>query len=202
MIILGLTGSIAMGKSTAGALLESFGVPVHEADVAARGAAHLLPEAFPEQEYPQLYPKGGGAALDRKALARLVFQDQDEAARLEALIHPHVRAAQARFIAHHQRAGTRLIALDIPLLFETGADAFVDYTLVITAPPFLQRARALRRPGMDEALFAAILARQWPDKDKCAAADFVVHSGQGRAAMAKELRQMIERILTPCVKSS
>lgn len=191
MITLGLTGSMAAGKSTAGALLEAMGVPVHEADAAARAAAHLLPAAFPAARYPSIYRRG---TLDRRALACLALTDPAEAARLEALIHPHVRAAQARFLVRHRRAGARMVALDVPLLFETGADALVDATVVVTAPPFLRRARALARPGVDAALFAAVEARQMPERTKCARADFVVPSGAGRAALARGLAVLVGRL--------
>ena len=184
-LVLGLTGSIGMGKSTVAAMFADLGVPVFDADAEVRrmqgpGGA-LLPAieaAFPGTTGP--------AGVDREALGAAVFGDAAALTRLEAIVHPAVRAAREAFLIEH--GGAPLVVFDIPLLFETGADAEVDATLVVSAPPEVQRARVLARPGMTPERFASILARQAPDAEKRARADHVIDTGcpldQTRAAVA------------------
>ncbi|MBC7160301.1 MAG: dephospho-CoA kinase [Porphyrobacter sp.] len=184
-LVLGLTGSIGMGKSTVAAMFADLGVPVFDADAEVRrmqgpGGA-LLPAieaAFPGTTGP--------AGVDREALGAAVFGDAAALTRLEAIVHPAVRAAREAFLIEH--GGAPLVVFDIPLLFETGADAEVDATLVVSAPPEMQRARVLARPGMTPERFASILARQMPDAEKRARADHVIDTGrpldQTRAAVA------------------
>lgn len=180
MFLLGLTGSIAMGKSTASHAFRCFGVPVFDADATvhrlfAPGGAVVAPvlAAFPDC-------MGTDGGVDRAALGRLVFDDPGALARLERIVHPLVRAEQGRFLGRAAAAGQRLVVLDIPLLFETGGDRQVDAVAVVSAPPFLQMQRALRRPGMTVARLAAIQARQMPDRAKRRRADFIIGSGLDR----------------------
>jgi dephospho-CoA kinase len=193
MIVLGLTGSIGMGKSTAGAVLRRARLPVHESDrvvhrLLARGGAAVAAVAA---EFPAVAQAG---AIDRPALARLVFADEQALLRLERIIHPLVRAAQHRFLAAAARRRERLVVLDIPLLFESGGDGRCDATLVVTAPAFLQRQRVMRRPHMDERRFAAVLKRQTPDAEKRRRADFIVLTGLDKRMTLRRLRQIV-RIL-------
>lgn len=204
MIVIGLTGSIAMGKSTAAAALERLGVPVHDADAEVHAllkpgseAYPALTAAFPYFSYPDLYArkkKGCAAEISREALGKLVFSKDKEREKLESVLHPYVRAAQSRFVRAQEKAGRTVVALDIPLLFETGADSRVDVTITVTAPAFLQEARAMKRPGMSARKLAAILRRQMPDGEKRARADYIVHSGLGRAYMMKELKIIVKEL--------
>ncbi|MER9546197.1 dephospho-CoA kinase [Mesorhizobium sp. M0437] len=176
MIVLGLTGSIGMGKSTAAKMFAEAGVPVHDSDEAvhrlyAGKAAPLVEAAFPGTTR--------SGAVDRAALAERVLGDAAALKRLEAIIHPLVRADADAFLAEHRAAGAPLAVLDIPLLFETGGRNRVDKVVVVTAPPEVQRARVLARPGMNEEKLASILARQVPDAEKRRRADFVIDTGQG-----------------------
>lgn len=171
MIVLGLTGSIGMGKSTAAKMFAEAGVPVHDSDEAvhrlyAGEAAPLVEAAFPGTTHD------GG--VDRSLLGKRVFGDPSALKKLEAIIHPLVRADADAFIARHRAAGAPLAVLDIPLLFETGSRDRVDKVVVMTAPADIQRERVLARPGMTEERFAAILARQVPDSEKRRLADFVI----------------------------
>jgi dephospho-CoA kinase len=180
MFILGLTGSIGMGKSTAAAMFRRLGVPVHDADAAvhrlmAPGGAAVGPvlAAFPEAA-----GKDGG--IDRRALGAVVFKDTAALHRLERILHPLVGADERRFLARAARRRAPLVVLDVPLLYETGGERRCDAVLVVTAPPFLQRARVMARPGMTEERLATILAKQTSDTAKRARAAFVVPTGFGR----------------------
>lgn len=209
MIIIGLTGSIAMGKSTAGSMLEYLGVPVHEADSEVHEllrygseAWYALAASFPYFKYPQIYGKrhfwnplkDTQRFLKRKELGKIVFENAEERRKLENILHPFVKKAQNRFISQKRSMGCDIVALDIPLLFETGADNRVDYTLNITATGFIQKSRVMARPGMTEKKVNSILERQMPDGEKSARADFVIHSGLGRAIMMKELKTVLIEI--------
>ncbi len=193
MIVLGLTGSIGMGKSTAARMLRGMGVPVHESDAAVHEllapggrAVAAVRQAFPKVENEQ-----GG--IDRAALGRIVFNDAARRKALESILHPMVVQAQRDFLKSHARRGTRLAVLDIPLLFETGADRRVDYTVVVTAPAFVQRARVLAR-GLTEDQFHARLATQLPDIEKRKRADFIVQTGRGMSHTRRELRQIVHKL--------
>ncbi len=193
MFVLGLTGGIAMGKSTAAAIFRSFSVPVFDADAAvhdllAPGGAAVAPvsAAFPGC----LLPAGG---IDRKALGRMVFEDPEQLAGLEAIVHPLVEAAQRRFLARCAAAGRRLIVLDIPLLYETGAERRVDAVVVVSAPAFLQAQRVLRR-GMAPDRLAAIRARQMPDVEKRRRADFVILTGLERRRAVAAIGAILDRV--------
>jgi dephospho-CoA kinase len=210
MIVIGLTGSIGMGKSAAGAMLESLGVPVHDSDRAVHAllfwdspAWGALKAAFPYYKYPQIYRtrwswglwRNGFSPIwrfiDRKALGKVVFAKDEDREKLEAVLHPFVQEGQRRFIAAQRAKGLKIVALDIPLLFETGAENRVDVTITVTAPAFIQHARVLARPGMTPKKLSSIMQRQMPDGEKRARSDFVVHSGLGRAQMMKELKQAL-----------
>jgi len=165
---LGLTGSIGMGKSTTAQMFRDLGVPVWDADA----AVHRLYQSEAVQPVGALCPDAvKDGRIDRAALKDWIARDPTALAKLEAVVHPLVAADRAAFIA---RADAPLVVLDIPLLFETGAD--VDGVLVVTAPPDMQRARVLARPGMDAAQFERILARQMPDAGKRVRADFVIET--------------------------
>jgi dephospho-CoA kinase len=188
MIILGLTGSIGMGKSTVAQMLRDAGVPVFDADAEVRamqgaGGAALaaIEAAFPGTTGPD--------GLDRQKLGEAVFADPAALARLEAIMHPRVRAAQEAFMAGH--AAEPIVALDVPLLFEKGGYQAVDATLVVSAPAEVQRARVLARPGMTPEKFDAILAKQMPDAEKRARADFVIDTG----CPLEETRAAVRRIV-------
>lgn len=174
MILLGLTGSIGMGKSTVAAMFAAEGVAVFDADAcvhALQGPGGALVEAI-EQAFPG---STGPAGVDRAALGAAVLGDDNAMKRLEAIVHPAVRAERERFLADH--ADAPMILFDIPLLFETGGEKAVDSVVVVSAPADIQRARVLARPGMTPHKLAAILARQMPDAEKVARADHVIPTG-------------------------
>ncbi len=176
MIRLGLTGSIGMGKSTTAAMFAARGVPVFDADEAVHRlyAGPLVPAI--EAAFPGTTT---GDAVDRVALGRRVLGDSEALARLEAIVHPAVRAAEQAFLAEAAHRGAKVALLDIPLLYETERERDVDRVVVVTAPADVQRVRVLARPGMTAEKFAAILARQVPDAEKRRRADYVVETGDG-----------------------
>jgi dephospho-CoA kinase len=174
MIRIALTGSIGMGKSTVAAMFERAGVPVFDADAVVRqlqGAGGGLVEKIAEL-FPGCVRCG---TLDRECLAQIVLADPAKLAALERIVHPAVRAAREQFIADH--AGAAALVFEIPLLLETGGQAEFDKVVVVSAPLDVQRARVLRRTGMTVAKLEAILARQMPDAEKRAGADFVIDTG-------------------------
>ena len=171
MLVLGLTGSIGMGKSTTAKLFAEAGVPVYDADAAVhrlQGPAGRVVAAI-EAAFPETT---GEAGVNRTALAEAVLGDEGAMRRLEAIVHPAVAEERAAFIADH--ADAALVVFDVPLLFETGGDHAVDRTVVVSAAAAVQRARVLARPGMTAAKLDAILARQLPDAEKRARADHVI----------------------------
>ncbi|SRR5690606_6619022 len=188
MIVLGLTGSIGMGKSTTAKMFMDEGVPVHDSDEAVHrlyaGAAAPLIEA----RFPGTVVDG---AVDRERLSRAVLGNRQALRDLEAIVHPLVRADADAFLARHRAAGAPLVVLDIPLLFETGGRDRVDQVVVVTAPAAVQRERVLARPGMTEEKFAAILARQVPDAQKRAEADHVIDTGEGMAAVRRKVKALV-----------
>lgn len=196
MILLGLTGSIGMGKSTTSRMFADEGALVWDADAAvhrlyARGGAAVEPlgEAFPGVVVD--------GAVDRTRLAERLGRDEDAFKRLEAIVHPLAAQDRADDLAAARARGVRLAVLDIPLLFETGGDAFVDAVVVVTADPEVQAARVLDRPGMTRDRFEAILARQTPDAEKRRRADFLVDTGRGLDAARDQVRQIVETVLSP-----
>ena len=176
MVVIGLTGSLGMGKSTALRFFAEAGVPVYDADEAVHRLYAGEAAAPIEAAFPGTTGEGG---VDRARLAQAVLGDPAALSRLEAIVHPLVRREEQRFVEAAHKAGARVAVLDIPLLFETGGDARVDAVVVVSAPPEMQRARAFDRPGMTEEKFRALLAKQMPDEEKRRRADFVVDSSQG-----------------------
>lgn len=195
MIVIGLTGSIGMGKSTAANMLRDMGVPVHDSDATVH---ELLAPGGAGVEavcalFPDSYDKESGG-INRSALGRAVFGDTAALRALEAVLHPLVQQSQQGFIRAQQRAGINIVALDIPLLFETGAEKRCDYTIVVTAPYEIQRQRVLARPGVTEDMFKQRLAQQMSDADKRARADFIVQTGIGMAHTRQELATVLRDI--------
>ena len=190
MIVIGLTGSIGMGKSTTARLFAEEGALVHDADA----AVHRLyaGEAAPlvEAEFPGTVKDG---AVDRKALGARVLVDREALKRLEAIVHPLVRKSEAAFLSAAREAGARVVVLDIPLLFETGREGQVDVVAVASAGEEEQRRRVLERPGMTEVAFAAILARQTPDAEKRARADIVIDTSKGVENARRQVRAALRR---------
>jgi len=190
MRVLGLTGGIAMGKSTAARQLRRLGLPLHDADAAvhrlyARGGPAVPAIAA---RFPAAVVEG---RVDRQVLGRLVFGRPDELRALERILHPLVRQATRRFLRTQALRRRRLVVLDIPLLFETGGERLCDAVVVVSAPGFLQRQRALRRPGMTAEKLDAILARQTPDREKRRRADHVVPSGLGYGFALRHLQRAV-----------
>ena len=194
--MLGLTGSIGMGKTTVTRAFRAAGAAVYDADAAVHrllgpGGAGVEPvlASFPGTA------RGARPALgiDRDALGARVFVDAGALARLEAILHPLVRAGERRFLLACRRRGGRLAVLDIPLLFETGAERRCDATVVVSAPGFVQRARVLRRSRMTEDRLVVVLARQTPDREKCRRADFVIRTGLDKRATQRAARQIAAR---------
>jgi dephospho-CoA kinase len=195
MKVIGLTGSIGMGKTTAALLLRRLGVPVHDADAAVHRLLSKGGAAVPavDAEFPGVVRKG---AVDRKALGARVFGDAEAMRRLERILHPLVRQDSARFLKEARKRGARLAVLDVPLLFEVGRDRDCDATLVVSAPPFVQRARVLARPGMSERRFHEVLARQMPDAEKRRRADYIVDSGHGIESARAQVREILAKVAT------
>ncbi|UVK55995.1 dephospho-CoA kinase [Mesorhizobium sp. AR02] len=192
MIVLGLTGSIGMGKSTTAKMFAEAGVPVHDSDEAVHRlysgvAAPLVEAAFPGTTV--------AGVVDRAKLSARVLGDAAALKRLEAIIHPLVRADADAFLARHRTGGESIAVLDIPLLFETGGRGRVDKVVVVTAPAEIQRQRVLARPGMTEEKLAAILAKQVPDEEKRRLADFVVDTGQGLDAARARVDAIIAELI-------
>jgi len=194
MIILGLTGSIGMGKSEAARMLRRSGVPVFDSDSAVHrllgpggAAVETVEAAFPGVRKHN--------AIDRRALGARVFGDAAALERLEGILHPYVTAAQRSYLCRAARGREHLVALEIPLLFETAGTEKVDYTAVVSAPYRVQRHRILARPGMDEARLTAVLARQMPDGEKRRRADYVLAAGNGKRFMLRRMRAMLADLL-------
>jgi dephospho-CoA kinase len=193
MFILGLTGSLGMGKSTTARFFAEEGVPVHDADAVVHRlydgeAAPAIEAAFPGTT--------AGGKVDRTRLAARALGDGAALARLEAIVHPLVQDAERRLIAEAKARGEKVAVLDIPLLFESGADQRVDAVVVVSAPPEVQRARVLERPSMTVEKLEAILARQMPDAEKRARADFVVDTSQGFDAARAQVRAILAAVAT------
>ncbi|MGH7031081.1 MAG: dephospho-CoA kinase [Stellaceae bacterium] len=191
MIIVGLTGSIGMGKSTAAAMLRRMRVPLFDADqvvhrLLAPGGAAV---AAVESAFPGVRTKPGG--IDRGILGQRVFGDPVTLSRLEHILHPMVADREKQFLARARARRERLAVLDVPLLFESRGAGRCDYVVVVSAPAMLQRQRVMRRPGMTEARFAAILKQQMPDAEKRRRADFVVPTGLDRKMSLRRLRAIV-----------
>ncbi|HYL32694.1 MAG TPA: dephospho-CoA kinase [Stellaceae bacterium] len=197
MKILGLTGSIGMGKSTASALLTDLGVPVYDADRAVH--ALLAPGGAAVKRVVRAFPTAkAGKGVSRPKLGKLVFGKPKALKRLEAILHPLVRQQEKTFLRRMRARRARLVVLDIPLLYETGGEKRCDAVAVVWAPAALQRARVLCRPGMDAKRLRAILAQQLPDRVKRTRADFAVPSGLGRAVTRRALARIVATLDPPC----
>ncbi|KJS07779.1 MAG: dephospho-CoA kinase [Hoeflea sp. BRH_c9] len=188
MIVIGLTGSIGMGKSTTTEMFRSLGVPVISADEIVhelyRGeAAPLIEQAFPGSA-----PDG---VVDRQVLSERLIEAPEQFARLEAIIHPLVRAREQGFVEAARSRGEPMVLIDIPLLFETGAENRVDVIVVVTCAADIQRQRVMARPGMTAEKFASILSRQTPDAEKRARADYVIDTGQGLDAAKRQVADIV-----------
>ncbi len=198
MRILGLTGSIGMGKSTAAAMLRRMHIPVHCADEVVH---HLLgPSGAAVSRVANLYPAAHDKqtnSIDRSVLGKAVFHDAALMAKLEAILHPLVREQEKKFLQRARASRKRLVVLDIPLLYETSGEKRVHQVMVVTAPHFIQRMRVLSRAGMTHEKFTAILARQYPDALKRKRADAVIHTGLGRAFTFDKLRLYIRHFQNP-----
>jgi dephospho-CoA kinase len=190
MIVIGLTGSIGMGKSTAAQMFRRLGVPVEDSDAAvhalfAKGGAAVEPVGA---AFPGVVKDG---AVDRAALGTLVYGDPAALRTLESIVHPLVGRSRDAFLARMRARREPVVVLDIPLLFEAGLDRLCDATVVVSAPAFIQEARVMARPGMTRERFARIRAQQMSDAEKRRRADFVVSSGLGRAHSLNRLREIV-----------
>ena len=200
MIVLGLTGSVGMGKSTTARMFADEGAPVWDADAAVHRlyAAGGLAVAAVGEAFPGVVRDGG---VDRAALGAIVHADHAAFERLEDIVHPLVAADRVAFLARARDDGHAVAVLDIPLLFETGAQDRVDAVVVVTAPAEVQRERVLARPGMDETRLAALLERQTPDAHKRAGADFVVDTSRGLEAARDQVRAVLAAVSAPGFRS-
>jgi dephospho-CoA kinase len=193
MFILGLTGSLGMGKSTTARFFAEAGVPVHDADA----EVHRLYEGAAVPAIEAAFPgTTGGGKVDRNKLAARALGDEAALKRLEAIVHPLVQEAERRLLAQAEAGGEKVAVLDIPLLFETGGDRRVDAVVVVSAPPEVQHARVLERPGMTMQKLEALLAKQMPDAEKRRRADFVVDTSRGFEAARAEVRAILDAVAT------
>ncbi len=191
MFILGLTGSVGMGKSATAKMFADEGVPVHDADAAVHAlyegeAVPLIEAAFPGTT--------ASGKVDRGKLGERVLGHPEEIKRLERIVHPLVARVRDDFLAKAERGGAKIALLDIPLLYETGGETRCDAVVVVSAPAEVQRERVLARPGMTDAKLAAILTKQMPDADKRARADFVVDTSRGFDAAREQVRDILARV--------
>jgi dephospho-CoA kinase len=191
MIVLGLTGSVGMGKSATAKMFADEGVPVFDADA----AVHMLYEGEAAPLIAAAFPGTVSAGrVDRERLSRAVVGNSEAFARLEAIIHPLVRKARETFLALAKAEGAEIAVLDIPLLFETGGEREVDKIVVVSAPLPVQKERVLARPGMTEEKFSAIVAKQMPDSEKRKRADFVIDTSRGFEAARAEARAILRAL--------
>ncbi len=194
MMILGLTGSVGMGKSTTAQMFVEEGVPMFDADAAvhrlyAGDAVPLIERAFPGTT--------ANGTVDREKLSAQVVGNPEALSRLERLVHPLVGTLRAKFMADAEKSGAKAVLLDIPLLFETGDPSKFHAVIVVSAPAEVQRARVLARPGMTPEKFEAILKRQIPDSEKRARADFVINTGDGLQSARMQVKEILAEVLKP-----
>ena len=193
MLILGLTGSIGMGKSTTAKLFAEAGVPVYDADA----AVHQLYEGEAAPAIEAAFPgTTAGGKVDRARLSERVVHDQAAMKQLEQIVHPMLGASRKKFFDDAEAAGAPVVVVDVPLLFETGGEKRVDAVVVVTTTPEIQRERILARPNMTDEKLNAILARQMPDSEKRKRAHFIVDTSHG----LEPVRQRIRDILKEAVK--
>ncbi len=193
MIKIGLTGSIGMGKSTTAQMFREAGVPVLDSDQVVHDLYRGEAVAPIDAAFPGVVVAG---AVDRSRLAERVLGDPQALKRLEDIVHPLVWAARDRFLAEHQASGEEIVVYDVPLLFETGAEKSVDKVVVVSAPEDVQKARVLAREGMTAEKFAAILAKQVPDEEKRARADFIVRTERGIEDARAQVRAILDALGT------
>lgn len=193
MLVIGLTGGIGMGKSTAAEILKGFGMPVHNSDhvvhaLLAKGgkAVKAIARIFPESL------KGG--AIDRATLGKLVFGEPDKLKKLEKILHPYVWKSEDDFLKRSKRDKLRAAVLEIPLLFETGAEKRCDVVICVSAPKAVQKLRVMKRKGMTKAKFKSIMARQMPDSEKRRRADYVVKTGVGKPDTKKQIHAVLKQL--------
>lgn len=195
MKVIGLTGSIGMGKSITAGLLKHLGIPVHDSDAAVhqllspRGAAFkVVAQTFPEAWDKKKF------TIDRRKLGEIVFNNSDQKKILEDILHPYVWQSQKKFLLRAQKMRRKCVVLDIPLLYETGAEQRCDLVMVVTAPYFIQRLRVLRRANMSEEKFYSILSAQVADTEKRRRADIVIQTGLGKAFTLQKLKKFLARL--------
>jgi dephospho-CoA kinase len=193
MFVLGLTGSLGMGKSTTAGFFAELGVPVHDADATVHRLYKAEAVAPIEAAFPGTTVNG---EVDREKLAKRVLDDPAAIKKLEGIVHPLVRAAEEHFLTEAERKNARVAVLDIPLLFETGGDRRCDAVVVVSAPEDVQHARIFDRPGMTAQKFSAIAANQMPDAEKRKRADFVVDTSKGFDAARAQVREILARVAT------
>lgn len=191
MLVLGLTGSIGMGKSTTARFFAEEGVPVLDADAVVHALYDGEAVAAIEAAFPGTSKDG---RIDREELSRRVVGDPAALKRLESIVHPLVRTAQARFLADAERSGAPVAVLDVPLLFETGGDQRVDAVVVVSAPADVQRARTLDRAGMTAEKFDALMQKQMPDAEKRRRADFIVDTSQSFDSARAQVRAILAAV--------
>ena len=195
MIIIGLTGSIGMGKTTIANMFADLGVPVLDSDKVVHA---LLEEnktiiANIARHFPAALKNG---KLDRSEIGKAVFADAKKLKALEAILHPAVRKAQQAFIKNEKQKKQKAVILDIPLLFETGAEKRVDHVVVVTAPAIVQKARVMKRPGMSQEKFRRIIKRQMTDTQKRKKADFIIHNGGTKQESLRQVKQILKVMLS------
>ena len=192
--VLGLTGSIGMGKSTAAGHFRDLGVPVFDSDAEIHKLMHPGGRCVTavEAAFPGTRDEAGG--IDRQKLGTAVFGDAEALRRLEGILHPMVRREQMRFRRRAAANKEPLVVVDVPLLYETGGEKNCDAVCVVSAPPFVQAARVLARPGMTADKFNAILAQQTPDAEKRRRADFVIPTGAGKGLARRRVKDIVERL--------
>lgn len=193
MFILGLTGSIGMGKSATAKMFADEGVPVQDADAAVHALYEGKATAMIEAAFPGTTVDG---RVDRAKLGAMVIGKPEAMARLEKIVHPMVARERDDFLTGAEKAGADVVVLDIPLLYETGADINCDAVVVVSAPAETQRERVLGRPGMTEERFLAILAKQMPDAEKRRRADFIVDTSRGFDAARQQVREILAQVRT------
>lgn len=193
MIVIGLTGSIGMGKSTVARQCALLGAKTLNSDAVVHRLMQRSGRAF--AAVSSAFPAAvEGGIIDRKKLGAIVFADEKKLKNLEAILHPLVIEEEEKFAAAQKKLGTKIVVLDIPLLFETGDDARMDMTLVASAPVFIQAQRVLARPNMTREKLAQIRKKQMPDREKRKRADFIVHTSLGKAASMRQIKILWEML--------
>lgn len=184
MLVIGLTGSIGMGKSTTAKIFRELGIPVHDSDA----AVHEIYKTTAREPVARLFPDAVcSEGIDRTKLAAIVLSDPDALKRLEKIVHPLVHAHRRNFLEAQTKAGAPFVVCDVPLLFETGSDIEMDIALVVSASAPVQKARVLARDGMTEERFSAIMAKQMPDAEKRRRAHLVIETGSGVDAARRQV---------------